>query len=463
MIGFNQMSLDFGKLKEIIDARNFSLLVGEVENAYFDCKGEPYAIDKETGKMELAKDVSAFANTTGGFILIGIKTEKSDLHWGDEIKELRPFKQDLVDTTQYENVISSWVFPTLENATVEWVKTEEGKGIVVITIPEQSNNAKPFLNYNAIDGKKRKETFFGFTQRRSDTNQPAIITDLQKALRSGFHYENQLSTQLESIELLLKQFLDQNKVRTTSGAVNKKITELRAESLIEHSDMKNKRLFVISAYSNTRGELKSIFLTSDGSIRKHLENPPTLRRGGWSIETLDRAHINRGEMIQVTNGDKKILGLYLDGTLIFAGLADYSFLAWGGDKGNKINSLGLIEVIYNFVNFYRLVLDDFEERPEKITLRVDFLNMHLNNEKGYLVPDHIGSYAQLFDLEKNEAPDNNGYIEETFVTSNLNIGAVAYSLVRKIYLWFGIEDDKIPYVKDEDGVKIIDAEAIKKI
>ena len=31
---------------------------------------------------------------------------------------------------------------------------------------------------------------------------------------------------------------------------------------------------------------------------------------------------------------------------------------------------GIVEVVYNFINFYALVLEDFREKPEEISFRV---------------------------------------------------------------------------------------------
>ena len=40
-------------------------------------------------------------------------------------------------------------------------------------------------------------------------------------------------------------------------------------------------------------------------------------------------------------------------------------------------------------------------------------------------------------------------------------GHVAYSLIEKLYLWFGIDKTLIPYVSKEKGKEIIDIEKIK--
>jgi len=39
---------------------------------------------------------------------------------------------------------------------------------------------------------------------------------------------------------------------------------------------------------------------------------------------------------------------------------------------------------------------------------------------------------------------------------DFNIGEISYKIVEEIYLCFGIKPDKIPYISEIDGVKIID-------
>lgn len=133
-------------------------------------------------------------------------------------------------------------------------------------------------------------------------------------------------------------------------------------------------------------------MSNPGSIRYALEHPPSLRRNGWDMGTYDQAKIQRGEFIRVANGDRIAIDLYRDGTFIFATTADSNFLAWGRESESlKINPLALVEVIYSFVDFYRLVLGDFVSPPERITFRIDLQNMHLDGATNYLVPHSLKS------------------------------------------------------------------------
>ena len=82
------MGINGTQLQEIVQSGDFESLLGEIESAEFECKAQPYAFDTDSGKRELAKDVSSFANSTGGYIFIGIKTKASSAHFGDEVEAI---------------------------------------------------------------------------------------------------------------------------------------------------------------------------------------------------------------------------------------------------------------------------------------------------------------------------------------------------------------------------------------
>jgi hypothetical protein len=234
----------------------------------------------------------------------------------------------------------------------------------------------------------------------------------------------------------------------------------------------NKRTIVLIAYPKEKlGELKSLFTNEEGSIKRKLENPPMnagkIRYAGWSLETLDLGRIIEGQLVRVQNGDRKTIDLYNDGTLIFTGSADEKFLAHASQDGFRINAIALIELVYNFISFYREVINDLSIKPNTISVEFRFLNMHLDNGKNYLVE---GPTDDLFlSPYKHEAPTNN-YSLETPIDFKVEdfdvkkIGEVAYKIVEKIYLWFGVPLDtgNIPYIKKENLAKSIDIEQIKK-
>jgi hypothetical protein len=456
------MTFSLKKIEEIIVAADFEALLGEIENEWFECKGQPYALDGDPGKRELAKDVSSLANYLGGYILIGVKTKTSLTHFGDEVEKIRPFEQALVNIDQCQKIIRDWIYPEIEGLSVEWVATRDdaGRGLVIIKIPQQNDSLKPFLIKKVLDEKKHVEIVFGYAERRRDTSQPLTVIDLQRALRSGLNYESNLNVRLDSLEALVRQATDHTFARAEQENLTKLIDD-RVEIALVEGELKDKRAMVLAAYPALSNEIESIFASSDRSAKKYLENPPALRYGGFALMTDERVKIIRGELIRARSGGYKIIDLYRDGTLIFAVRGDGEFLAWATPNGKqRINPVSLVEAVYNYVSFYKLVLEELKEAANRIFLRVDLKNLHMNDLKSYLLsygPDYLGF------RDEGSAPDNEMTKVIEVDAKEFEAGRVSFQLLREIYLWFGLEEDKIPYTKTEDDVKMVDPEQIKNL
>jgi hypothetical protein len=455
------MEFTLESLEKTISEQAFDALIGRSESDWFECKGEPYQLDLEAAKRELAKDVSSFANVKGGYILIGIKTKRGITHFGDEVEKLRPFGQDLLDTSRYLMVIRDWVYPEIEGLDIRWIAIENdsGKGIVVIRIPPQKELSKPFLIKNVVDGTKRIEIQFGLAQRVHDRSQHVSVEDLQRTLRAGLHYETKLSERFDSLEALVKQSGIDSAIPPHALMTD---TEVRVQRAQDDCGLGQVRTFVLAAYPSERGELKTVFQTSKGSIRQSLEDPPTLRQGGWSVQTLERAGIIRGELIRVCNENYKVLDLYRDGTLIFAVRADGSFLAWNTpDDQQRLNPVALIESTYNFLRLYELVLSDLKERPLQLNLRVDLHHLHLDSVKSYLLPGRTEDWTYSLGTESHFAPSDDFAKVIEANGEHFDPREVAFRLVKEVYLWFGLEEDKIPYTKMDTDSRKVDPDTIK--
>ncbi|MFA7653443.1 MAG: hypothetical protein WCX97_00155 [Candidatus Magasanikbacteria bacterium] len=468
------------EIKKIIDGNDFTGLLGQLENEYFDAKSQIYNLNDDRVKQELAKDVASFANLDGGYIIIGLRTAPSKLYDGDEVVELVPIDKNLINTSQYEGIIKDWIYPGIKGFSAKWLPhtTDASKGYLIIDVPPQDSSTKPFLINRFVGTKKNSTIIFGYAERRSDKSESKKIEDIQSIMRLGLNFESNIKERFDSIEAMLNQ---QTKQKESSvGRPDYKVELLsedasalpdltravelevqlaaRIAETLHANNLGDNRYFVLAAYPSGQSELKTVFSSSPDSIKSRLENPPVIRNMGWSLETLDQAHIIRGEYIRVTNGTRKTIDLYRDGTLIFACSADDKFLARGEiDNALALVSLAVIEAVYNFVSFYKVVLADFEINPTEVRFGVRLGNMHLGNVKNGLIPHDVKTYGYMFGDDFTFAPSDNWMkLLPSFKVDELDVGKVAFKIVREIYLWFGFDDSMIPYAKVDEEHKIID-------
>ena len=139
--------LTYASACELILSGNGGALVGAREGAWLDAKAAPYQSDAR-GAYELAKDTAAFANSVGGLILIPATT-RSD-HGAEVIAEVGELDRMLVDTQSWTDLIARRVYPHLIGVRVQFVG--ENRGQVVVIVPSQPEERKPFVVRDALQG-----------------------------------------------------------------------------------------------------------------------------------------------------------------------------------------------------------------------------------------------------------------------------------------------------------------------
>lgn len=139
---------------DVLASGNFEPLVGLAETIDVEFKGQPYQIaDHDSQKFELAKDVSALANASGGVIVIGVQTERDNEASVDVAAELRPLALGLVDEQQYEGILSDMIYPRLREVQVRFHSSgvDNDRGLVSIDVPTQDEVDKYFLIQRPIE------------------------------------------------------------------------------------------------------------------------------------------------------------------------------------------------------------------------------------------------------------------------------------------------------------------------
>jgi hypothetical protein len=185
------MAREFESVAEIqgILARGaFDELKGSLENEFFDAKSDPWDLNLERGKLDLAKDVSSFANWHGGIIVVGASSAPAATYQRNEIQEIRPLPSMLTPTDRYSHVIREWVYPVPEGIDFRWypVANDPGRGIIGVHIPSQNDELRPFLVAHYLsEAGRRIDAVFGLVQRLGATTKTETVRELHTLLKEG--------------------------------------------------------------------------------------------------------------------------------------------------------------------------------------------------------------------------------------------------------------------------------------
>ena len=85
-----------GILEKLFEG-DFDSILGAVESSWLEAKGGPYILQNDRQKLELAKDVTALANSNGGIILIGFETVRDLNAAGERVGVVKTFPLSMLD------------------------------------------------------------------------------------------------------------------------------------------------------------------------------------------------------------------------------------------------------------------------------------------------------------------------------------------------------------------------------
>lgn len=155
-----------------------NLIVDQVqESIHLDYKESP-AVDK-TKRNEIAKDVSAFANSDGGMLIYGI-VESNNL----------PVRMDSgVDHTQYsrewlEQVISSNINPRIDDIRIAAIQISAGRSVYAVKIPKslrgphQAPDKKYYKRFN-FQSVPMEDYEINDVRNRRQTVTPLVSVDVE--------------------------------------------------------------------------------------------------------------------------------------------------------------------------------------------------------------------------------------------------------------------------------------------
>lgn len=169
---------------DLIRGGRADLLIGLSESAWLDAKSQHYDLTSHAGKISLAQAVSRFCNAEeGGIVVVGMDTKR--VPGGEIIKSLKPVPLNTGTPRRYRQVLELQLFPFPAGLNIETVETSSGHGLVVLSIPPQDEELKPFLVHGAIVDGRVEGAFISIVRRSGEDSIPITAQQIHSTLAAG--------------------------------------------------------------------------------------------------------------------------------------------------------------------------------------------------------------------------------------------------------------------------------------
>jgi hypothetical protein len=189
------------QILEILSSRMFDRFKGLREGSHFEAKGKvPYDLNSAAGRYELAKDVTAFANSEGGHIVVGLQHTRLSNENTDEVHDLDLFPQTDFPVAQIGGVLKEYVHPKIKDLVIDWTPSlaDETRGVGYIYVPRQPDEQKFFLVTRILeDGEALRQIVVGIAVRKESSNIPLTPDTIHRYVRDGYSPTAQRLTGLE--------------------------------------------------------------------------------------------------------------------------------------------------------------------------------------------------------------------------------------------------------------------------
>jgi hypothetical protein len=453
MVTLREVSVE--DVTEILLKGSFEELVVSVEHGQLECKSGLYDTKSIKAKVELAKDISALANSKGGYLLIGPLTQKSPLHHGDEIASISCFAASLFQPDTYRDILNSFVYPPITDLKIEWhpSNTDQSKGIASIYVPPRSAGDKPFLVVQSELDSQIRGHLFGYFERAGDDALPTTVQVLRDTMKDGKRY-GELERRMENFEGLLAKLVSSPLPKQDPFKVER-LLQLAADAKMAAHLLDVPSFFLLAAPVQPV-KLSGLY-SSNSSEHKAIAEPPAYRQHGFDLNPHTPVQYIRGELIRRVTAGRKGLELWQDGTLIFVGRNDEDFLGWAVPRKGEnlyINNYVLTEVISLFFVLTVQVFSGVQAPPERV--RVAFGFMRESAESTTYELSHHPVSRPVGSFGGNKVPAQNKIFWIEFQLKDAIPEAEALNLLKEIYHWFGITDELIPYVDSKSVPRRVD-------
>jgi hypothetical protein len=195
---------------------------------------------------------------------------------------------------------------------------------------------------------------------------------------------------------------------------------------------------------------------STGEAVKLLKNLPSIRKDGFGPGPFDAVPlVNAGRQRRGVSTYSEGIELGREGAFLFVARGGEQFLAWPPHTGFAflINPLVIAEAAYLFCESYRRVLALASPSPASVCYMLEVRHLDVKGEPPQIRPKNA---------EKTVTGQSGSGTFSFVAPANQDVEITAFQFLREFYLWFGVEEDRIPYVVERPDGRRIDVNAIQR-
>lgn len=422
----------------------FQSLIGTPESDVMEFKSQPYGLDQPRHKLELAKDLSALANSGGGVIVLGARTERDPRQEIDTVISISEIPRALVPLGAIQQVAADYIYPPLTVQCAWWEGDDADKGLASIRVERQDDSEKLFVVIQGqdADGEPVRNSI-GVFQR-----QGAAV----RAIRPALLYEHiRLGRQ---VRRGTTPGIAGEAGPPSSVVVGRRRTialptpEEQLESDLQVSEIPD-ALLIVQAYPKQETEVRWLVSGSMDRARAIIGSPPSVRRNGFNLDFAGDIESLPGGGLRKVSTETAALSVLPSGLSTLC--VGYRYLGWAMDKPERppglINSLALIEFVTEFCLFYLETVLSHDVATE--------------NRHEYAVEIRASGASGGLKLAEGPVSEWLGFATTQGITGGrdgFRVGAeepgrhpleTAYSLLQQVYREFALGDEAIPYAKEE--------------
>ncbi len=407
------------------------------EGIHLDYKREPYR-RTPGGTKELIKDVCAFANAEGGYIIIGIEEDGNR----NPVKFISIDDPELHRTSIIDRCLARIEerLPFLDVGIVD----VDGSSLLIIHIPESGR--KPHCT-------RPDPEHHYFFKRYEDGVKLMSLPEIRQLLESDTvhkalsNIQKQLSVVRDDQQVIQEATIELTDTTLFNITDNTRFQNYCDERFLEA--IQNRPYYRLTA---TPLPLNSLHLQPhETALQALLQNPPQLRQTGWDVTPIERfSYTDVGFICRDITFHH--LRLLWNGHLEFWTAADDDSFRWGevdvrGESLHFLYPYAFIEPVENFILLMQRICEIISH-----TGQIEF-HLSLYNIRGtYLTPGTPGTSGYLHRQSLlpriyRDQPYDDHHLRVTPVVKAAPElpNEVSWTLSRQVYRRFGLPEDSIPF------------------